>query len=116
MASDARFIFANFEDFDMLYGHRNDPAGFARALCAFDQTLGEVLSRLGPEDLLMLTADHGNDPTSPSTDHSREFVPICLVGAGVGPLGDTDGMASIARTAAAHLEISFDPGFGSCLI
>lgn len=115
MAGDARFIFANFEDFDMLYGHRNDPAGFAAALVDFDLVLGSVLSRLTSEDLLLLTADHGNDPTSPSTDHSREFVPVCVVGSGYGELGDVDGMASIGCTVAHHLEIKFDPGFGSVL-
>lgn len=76
MDQPADFIFANFEDFDMLYGHRNDPQGFARALEEFDAGLGKVLHQLRPDDLLLLTADHGNDPTTPSTDHSREFVPL----------------------------------------
>ncbi|HLK15609.1 MAG TPA: phosphopentomutase, partial [Fimbriimonadaceae bacterium] len=115
LKSDARFIFGNFEDFDMLYGHRNDPAGFARALVDFDAVLGALLAALGPDDLLILTADHGNDPTTPSTDHSREYVPVCVVGGGVGPLGDVDGMASVGRTVAAHLRVDFDPGFGSVL-
>jgi phosphopentomutase len=70
--SDAAFIFANLEDFDMLYGHRNDAPGFATALETFDRALPEVLARLGQDDLLLLTNDHGNDPTTPSTDHSRE--------------------------------------------
>jgi phosphopentomutase len=76
MEQPADFIFANFEDFDMLYGHRNDPQGFAKALEAFDIGLTEVLQRLHLGDLLVLTADHGNDPTTPSTDHSREYVPL----------------------------------------
>lgn len=76
MQTDADFIFANFEDFDMLYGHRNDPHGFAAALQAFDVGLQQVLEQMRPDDLLILTADHGNDPTTPSTDHSREFVPL----------------------------------------
>ncbi|MEJ5253457.1 MAG: phosphopentomutase [Chthonomonadetes bacterium] len=76
MQTDAEFIFANFEDFDMLYGHRNDPHGFAAALQAFDAGLQQVLEQMRPDDLLILTADHGNDPTTPSTDHSRELVPL----------------------------------------
>lgn len=76
MEQPADFIFANFEDFDMLYGHRNDPQGFARALEAFDEGLEQVIGRMRPDDLLVLTADHGNDPTTPSTDHSRELVPL----------------------------------------
>jgi phosphopentomutase len=103
--SDARFIFANFEDFDMLYGHRNDPIGFARCLEAFDNFLGDLLGRLGPDDLLLLTADHGNDPTSPSTDHSREYVPFCQI-PGSGPLGDQDGMFHVGQAVAAHLNLS----------
>lgn len=69
-------IFANLVDFDMLYGHRRDPAGYARALEALDARIPEVLDRIGPDDLLLLTADHGNDPTFPGSDHTREFVPI----------------------------------------
>lgn len=105
LASDARFIFANFEDFDMLYGHRNDPQGFARALEAFDPVLNHLLEALMTEDLLILTADHGNDPTSESTDHSREYVPICVVEQGIAPgcMGDTDGMDTIAQMVAKHL-------------
>jgi phosphopentomutase len=78
LQSDCAFIFANFEDFDMLYGHRNDPEGFARALAAFDTMLATILEHLQPTDLLILTADHGNDPTTPSTDHSREYLPLLL--------------------------------------
>lgn len=77
LESDAKFIWSNFEDFDMLYGHRNDARGFATALETFDQTLAKLEARLIETDLLLLTADHGNDPTTPSTDHSREFVPLC---------------------------------------
>jgi phosphopentomutase len=111
-ASGARFIFANFEDFDMLYGHRNDPTGFARALEQFDTYLGTLLAKLQPEDILLLSADHGNDPTSTSTDHSREYVPICVVGQGVSPrqLGDVDGMTAIGATVAKHLGITWRVG------
>lgn len=79
--SDTDFIFANLEDFDMLYGHRNDPVGFARLLEEFDTWLGaEFIPHLRPDDLVGITADHGNDPTTPSTDHSREYAPLLLFG------------------------------------
>jgi len=112
MSSDAHLIFGNFEDFDMLFGHRNDPQGFAGALTKFDSTLGRILDRLQPEDLLLITADHGNDPTTKSTDHSREYVPICVVGSGLNarPLGDIDGMTAIGATIAAHLGIEWGIG------
>jgi phosphopentomutase len=76
LGSDAKFVFADFEDFDMLYGHRNDPEGFARALEEFDEMLGITLGRMRRTDLLIITADHGNDPTTPSTDHDREYAPL----------------------------------------
>ena len=66
-------VFANLEDFDMLYGHRNDPQGMANALQVWDEALPALLTALRPGDLLLITADHGNDPTTPSTDHSREY-------------------------------------------
>jgi phosphopentomutase len=112
MASDARFIFANFEDFDMLYGHRNDPAGFAKALADFDSVFAEIVGSMTSEDLLILTADHGNDPTSTSTDHSREYVPVCVLGSGCAPkaLGDVVGMDAVGATAAAHLGIDWPHG------
>jgi len=98
MESDARFIFANFEDFDMRFGHRNDPKGFGRCIEEFDVELGRILDRLTSDDLLILTADHGNDPTTPSTDHSREFVPMVIVGgAESGPLGDLPGFAQVGQ-------------------
>lgn len=112
--SDARFIFANFEDFDMLYGHRNDPKGFAQALSRFDETLGQLLTKLKPQDLLLLTADHGNDPTSASTDHSREFVPISAIAPSqaysLKSVGDVKGMTAVGATVAAHLGVEWDRG------
>ncbi len=79
--NDADFVFANLEDFDMLYGHRNDPAGFARLLTEFDAFVGNaLLPLLRAGDLVGITADHGNDPTTPSTDHSREYAPLLLFG------------------------------------
>jgi phosphopentomutase len=107
LASDARFLFANFEDFDMLYGHRNDPVGFARCLEEFDRQLGERLAKLGQEDLLILTADHGNDPTTPSTDHSREYVPLSVFTPTGAPsdLGDLEGLAVVGDLVAGWLGV-----------
>ena len=73
-------IFTNLVDFDMLYGHRNDVKGYGEALMAFDQALPQLVASLGPEDLLIITADHGCDPATPSTDHSREYIPILAMG------------------------------------
>ena len=73
-------IFANLVDCDVLYGHRNDVEGYAANLERFDARLSEILPRLCQDDLLLLTADHGNDPTTPSTDHSREYVPLLAMG------------------------------------
>jgi phosphopentomutase len=78
--SQAKLIFANLVDFDTVYGHRNDTAGYAANLERFDARLSELIPRLNPRDLLVITADHGNDPTTPSTDHSREHVPVLLTG------------------------------------
>ncbi len=76
-------IFANLVDSDTLYGHRNDVAGYAANLERVDDRLARLLPRLRPADVLVLTADHGNDPTTPSTDHSREYVPVMIAGAGI---------------------------------
>jgi phosphopentomutase len=76
-------IFANLVDFDSVYGHRNDPIGYAKNLERFDVRLDRFLPRLQTDDLLVVTADHGNDPTTPSTDHSREHVPLFVVGSSV---------------------------------
>ncbi|MBI3753537.1 MAG: phosphopentomutase [Deltaproteobacteria bacterium] len=73
-------IFTNLVDFDMLYGHRNDAMGYANALQEFDKRLPEIMGRLTDSDMLMITADHGCDPTTPSTDHSREYVPLLVYG------------------------------------
>ena len=76
-------IFANLVDFDAVYGHRNDTPGYAANLERFDVRLAALLPKLRGDDLLVITADHGNDPTTPSTDHSREHVPVLLAGSGV---------------------------------
>ena len=81
-------IVANLVDFDAMYGHRNDVRGYAANLERIDARISEVVARLGARDLLVLTADHGNDPTTPSTDHSREYVPLIVAGPGV--RGGTD--------------------------
>jgi len=93
-------IFANLIDFDMKYGHRNDPEGYGQALERFDTKLPEILAALRPNDLLILTADHGCDPTMPSTDHSREYVPVIVYGANSKPvnLGTRATFADIAAT------------------
>ena len=78
--SDSGFIMANLVDFDMLWGHRNDPVGFYESLKEFDLWLPEFVEKLGKDDILIITADHGNDPTTVSTDHSREYVPILVYG------------------------------------
>ncbi len=100
--------FVNLVDYDMLYGHRNDVDGYAKALTYFDQRLPEILAQLGPEDLLMITADHGCDPSTPSTDHSREYTPLILYGAplkkGVN-LGTRDSFSDIAATILSYFEI-----------
>lgn len=104
MASQERgLIFANLVDFDTLYGHRNDTAGYGANLERFDARLAQLLPRLRPDDLLVITADHGNDPTTPSTDHSREHVPVLLQGAQVRAgvdLGTRDTFADLAQTLA----------------
>ena len=86
-AEDGSLVFANFVEFDSLYGHRRDPQGYARALEWFDAELGPILERLRPDDLMVVTADHGNDPTWAGTDHTRERVPVLAAGADAGEMG-----------------------------
>jgi phosphopentomutase len=83
--TDRGLIFANLVDFDTQFGHRNDVDGYARNLEAFDGRLARVLPQLRQDDLLVVTADHGNDPTTPSTDHSREYVPLLVTGQRIQP-------------------------------
>jgi phosphopentomutase len=104
MATTAQgLIFANLVDFDTLYGHRNDVAGYAANLERVDARIERVRARLGPTDLLVVTADHGNDPSTPSTDHSREHVPLLVAGDSVTPgvnLGRRDSFADLGQTLA----------------
>lgn len=105
-------IFANLVDFDAVYGHRNDPAGYGRALEAFDQNLPRILNAMSENDVLFITADHGNDPTTPSTDHSRERVPLLVAGAKVKKgvnLGTRKSFTDLAATIAVLLDV---PGTG----
>jgi len=92
----------NLVDFDMLYGHRNDPLGYARALEELDRALPRIVARLRPGDVLALTADHGCDPTTPGTDHSREYVPLVVhaPGRGGGPLGTRGSFADLGASVA----------------
>lgn len=76
----AKLIFTNLVDFDMLYGHRNNVEGYAKALEDFDTKLPEIMQEMNDDDLLIITADHGNDPSTPSTDHDREYIPILIYG------------------------------------
>jgi phosphopentomutase len=99
---DRGLVFANLVDFDTQFGHRNDVGGYARNLERFDARLAELLPQLRADDLLIITADHGNDPTTPSTDHSREHVPVLALGAGARPvpLGDRATFADLGQTLA----------------
>jgi phosphopentomutase len=113
-ASDgAGLIFVNLVDFDMLYGHRNDAEGYARALEAFDARIPELEAQLTDDDLLMITADHGCDPTTPSTDHSREYVPVVAHGrrvrAGV-DLGIRSTLADMGQTIAENFGVALPHG------
>jgi len=101
-------IFANLVDFDTLYGHRNDVEGYAANIERFDQSLPSVLRELRETDLLAITADHGNDPTTPSTDHSREHVPLLLTGTRVRrgvDLGTRPTFADLGQTLAANFGV-----------
>jgi len=107
-APDKSLVFTNFVDFDSKYGHRRDIAGYAKALMDFDQRLPELEKLLGPEDLLLITADHGCDPSFHGTDHTRERVPIILKGLNIksGYLGHSKSFADMGQTLATHFGIA----------
>lgn len=105
-------IFANLVDFDQNFGHRNDVPGYANALEEFDRRLPEILAALGPDDVVMITADHGNDPTTPSTDHSRERVPLLAVGQPIRPGTNLGTRASYSDLAATITTLLGVPGTG----
>lgn len=100
------FIFANLVDFDAKFGHRRNPEGMSQNITSFDKRLPEILQMLTEEDLLIITADHGNDPTFRGTDHTRERVPLLIVGGGVsGDIGIRDGFSDIGASVAAWLGV-----------
>jgi len=107
-APDDAIIFANFVDFDMLYGHRRNVVGYAAALEAFDRRLPELQARLRPGDVAVLTADHGCDPTALGSDHTREFVPILAFGPDLKSknIGRRETFADIGQSLAAHLGLA----------
>ena len=107
-AGDSSIIFTNFVDFDMLYGHRRNVEGYAAALEYFDRRLPELMQQMQDDDLLVLCADHGCDPTWPGSDHTRENIPVLAYGAGIKPgsLGLRDTFADIGQTIATHLGLS----------
>jgi phosphopentomutase len=107
-AEDGDLVFANFVDFDMLYGHRRDVPGYAAALEAFDRRLPELIEALQPGDLAIITADHGCDPTWEGTDHTRECVPILAFGPGIAArdIGRRSTFADIGASVAAHLGLA----------
>lgn len=105
--ADKTLIFTNFVDFDSKYGHRRDVAGYAKALAAFDQRLPELQKLLQPDDLVIITADHGCDPTMPGSDHTREHIPILAFGPQIshGSIGKRHTFADIGQSIAQHLQI-----------
>lgn len=102
------FIFTNLVDFDMQYGHRNDVEGYGRALEAFDERLPEIMTAMKPSDMLIITADHGCDPTFKGTDHTREYIPILVYGKNLKQgvnLGTRESFADIAATVYEYLDL-----------
>ena len=111
--------FVNLVDFDMVYGHRNDIQGYAKALSEFDRWLGEFLPTLQEDDLLIITADHGCDPATPSTDHSREYTPMLAYGkklkAGVN-LGTRESFGDIGATVLEWFNLPTDEIYGTSFL
>ncbi|NBD96212.1 MAG: phosphopentomutase, partial [Gammaproteobacteria bacterium] len=94
-AGERSLVITNLVDFDMIHGHRRDPDGYAEALEAFDRKLPELIEKLGKDDMIILTADHGCDPTHAGTDHTREHLPVLAIGNGL-PAGDIGARATFA--------------------
>jgi len=107
-------LFANLVDFDMLYGHRNNPEGYGQALEYFDKALPDIMGALKEDDILLITADHGCDPTTPGTDHTREYIPLLLWGPGLKAgvnLGVRETFTDVAATVAEYFGVDFScPG------
>ena len=116
-AVDGSLIFTNLVDFDQSYGHRRDIAGYAKALEEFDARLPELIDKLRPGDIVILSADHGCDPTWPGSDHTREVVPVLAFGPGIEgrPIGERETFADIGQTIAAHLSLPPLP-FGTAFL
>lgn len=110
--ADAGLVLANLVDFDMLWGHRRDPLGYAEGLRAFDRWLAGFLAGMGPRDWLFITADHGNDPTGPGSDHTREYVPLLVSGPGLHEARDLGLRASFADLSATLAEAFALPATG----
>ena len=112
-SSSEGLVFTNLVDFDMLYGHRNDPRGYARALEELDGRIAELIEARRDGDVIIITADHGCDPTTPGTDHTREYVPLLVMGdrvkAGV-DLGIRETFADVAATVACIFSLKFPAG------
>ncbi len=106
-AQDRSLVFANFVDFDMLYGHRRDISGYADALEYFDARLPEMMSMIGEDDLLIISADHGCDPSWPGSDHTREHIPVLAYGHSVsaGSLGRRETFADVGQSLAAYFAL-----------
>jgi phosphopentomutase len=101
--------FVNLVDFDALWGHRRDPIGYGKEIERFDEKLGELLEVLGPDDLLLITADHGNDPTYTGTDHTREKVPLLIYSPALtsfGQLPETDTFGAVGATIADNFGVA----------
>jgi phosphopentomutase len=106
-------IFSNLVDFDMLYGHRRDPEGYATALERFDERLPEIMDAMNHDDLLIMTADHGNDPTKPGSDHTREYAPLLVYGRSAREgvdLGTRESLADIGKTIADNFGLRLEAG------
>lgn len=102
-------VFVNLVDFDMLYGHRNDFTGYARALEAFDKVIPQIEDKLTKDDLLIITGDHGCDPATPSTDHSREYTPLLMLGKNISPENKhTRNFSDVAATLADFFGIAYN--------
>ena len=111
--------FINLVDFDMVYGHRNNLEGYAKAMTDFDKRLGEMLPKLGDEDILIITADHGCDPATPSTDHSREYTPMVITGKSVKGgvnLGTRDSFADIGTTVLEYFGLDASKIYGKSFL
>jgi phosphopentomutase len=113
-------MFINLVDYDMLYGHRKDAIGYGKALEYFDDNLPRILEKLKGDDIFLITADHGTDPTTPGTDHTREYTPLLVYGPGLRQgvnLGTRSSFTDIAATAAEYFEVPFTNGvsfLGQC--